>query len=180
MIDEPANAEPGAVDPLAARLDRPLTELTVDELMALKDEFEKHGVRVYNSLSPELLALLSAAAGAAAIYTKALMETLGRRSGEAFADLIHIRRNGVTTEAHIGLPGDAWPRWSLLRACPTRHGSPCSTSPTRLRSYAARLCGGTAARQRGGPLTTSRPGQPGRQSSRTLVATDTQALDAME
>ncbi len=53
MIDEPASAQPTAVDPLAARLDRPLTEMTVDELMALKAEFEARGILVYNSPSPE-------------------------------------------------------------------------------------------------------------------------------
>ena len=102
MIDEPANAEPRAVDPLAA-LDRPLTELTVDELMALKDEFEARGVRVYNSLTPELLALL----GAAAIYSKAFLETLAKHHADAVAEQVRkrFRKNGTTTEIQISIDG---------------------------------------------------------------------------
>ena len=118
MTDEQAGVKPRTVDPLAPVLDRPLTEMTVGELMALKDEFAKRGIHIYNSLNPELLALLAAASAAAAIYTKALMETLGRRSGEALADLIRIRKDGTTTEAHIGPPGDEWPKVVLTSGMP--------------------------------------------------------------
>ena len=97
MTDEPANAEPRAVDRLAAMLDRPLTELTVDELMALKKEFEARGVLVYNRFwaSPEMLALLAAAS----IYSKAFLETwpsisrCGRRpAAQALAQERHDHR----------------------------------------------------------------------------------------
>jgi len=103
VTDEAANAEPRAVDPLAA-LDRPLTELTVDELMALKDEFEARGVRVYNSLTPEQLALLAAAS----IYSKAFLEAVAKRHADAVSDLVRkrFRKNGTTTEFQISVDGD--------------------------------------------------------------------------
>jgi hypothetical protein len=109
MTDEPANAEPRTVDPLAARLDRPLTELTVDELIALKAEFNKRGFLVYNSLwhlsTPELVALVTPVA----IYSKAFLETLAKHHADAVADLLRrsFRKNGTTTEVEIGLDGDA-------------------------------------------------------------------------
>jgi hypothetical protein len=61
---------------------------------------------------------LGIASAAAAIYAKALLETLGRRSGEGIADLIRIRKNGTVTEAHIGLPGEAWPKVALTPSMP--------------------------------------------------------------
>jgi hypothetical protein len=106
MTDEQTDAEPGTVDPLAARLDRPLTEMTVDELMALKDEFENCEVRFYNnwrflSLTPENLAL----ATAAAIYAKTFLETLAKRHADALEDLVEtrIRRKGKSDEYRIGV-----------------------------------------------------------------------------
>ena len=95
MTDEPTTAETSTVDPLAAMLDRPLTEMTVDELMAIKAEFAKHGVRVYNSLPPEVWVFL----GLAAIYSKAFLEALARRHADALADLVRtrFRKNGKTT-----------------------------------------------------------------------------------
>lgn len=92
MTDEPANAEPRAVDPLAARLDRPLTELTVDELMALKAEFEARGIRVFNSVSPEQLVLLAGIV----IYSKAFLETLAKHNAEGLIEAVRIRfhKNG--------------------------------------------------------------------------------------
>jgi hypothetical protein len=105
MTDEQADDEP-TVDPLAARLDRPLTELTVDELMALKDEFEAGGVRLYNcwclsSPTPEPWLLL----GAAAIYAKTFLETLAKRHADALEDLVEarVRRKGKPDEYRIGV-----------------------------------------------------------------------------
>jgi hypothetical protein len=52
MTDQSASAEPRAGDSLAARLDCPLTDLMVHELMELKAEFEARGIRIYNGVSP--------------------------------------------------------------------------------------------------------------------------------
>ncbi len=100
MIDEPASAQPTAVDPLAARLDRPLTEMTVDQLMALKAGFETSGILVYNSPSPEQLLLLAAVA----IYSKAFLETLGKHNAEGLSEFVRarFRKNGKATELLIG------------------------------------------------------------------------------
>jgi hypothetical protein len=57
MTEEHTNDERAADDALTARLDRPLTELTVDELMALKAEYEARGIAIYNSASTDLLLL---------------------------------------------------------------------------------------------------------------------------
>jgi hypothetical protein len=103
MADESASAEPRAGDPLAARLDRPLTELTVDELMELKAEFEARGIPVCNSASPELLMLLAATA----IYSKAFLETLAKHHAEGLIEAVRsrFRKNGKATELLVG-PGD--------------------------------------------------------------------------
>lgn len=105
MTDESASAEPRAADPLATTLDRPLTELTVDELMALKAEFEARGIRFYNSASPEQLVLFAGTA----IYSKAFLETLAKHNAE---ELIHVvrtrfRKNGKATELLVGPDDDA-------------------------------------------------------------------------
>jgi hypothetical protein len=106
VTDEHVDAEQRTVDPLTAWLDRPLTELTVDELMALKDEFEKRGVKVYNSwrlssLAPESWPLL----GAAAIYAKTFLEALAKRHADALEDFVETRvhRKGKPDEYRIGV-----------------------------------------------------------------------------
>ena len=56
MTDEP----PGETlddDALRALLDRPFTELTVDELMAMKAAYAARGIRIYNSASIEQVVL---------------------------------------------------------------------------------------------------------------------------
>jgi hypothetical protein len=70
VTDEQRDAEPGTIDPLAARLDRPLTELTVDELMALKDELAKRGVKVYNSVAVALAVVSEALRRPAALPSR--------------------------------------------------------------------------------------------------------------
>lgn len=103
MTDEPANAEVRAIDRLAARLDRPLTELTTDELMVLKRKFDERGVRLYNWISPEMCALIAAAG----VYSKAFLEALARRHADALADLVRTRIRRYGREAEVGLDGDA-------------------------------------------------------------------------
>jgi len=96
-------AEPRTVDALDAMLARPLTELTADELMALKAEFEARGIRVYNRLDPELLVLLAAGA----IYSKAFLETLAKHNAETLMEAVRrrFRKNGKNAELLVG-PGD--------------------------------------------------------------------------
>ena len=74
MTDEPTNAEPRGINSIAAMLNRSFTELTVDELMVLKAEFEARGIYFYNSASPEQLVLVAAIA----MYSKAFLETLAK------------------------------------------------------------------------------------------------------
>jgi hypothetical protein len=105
MTDEQTDTESRTMDELTTTLDRSITELTVDELIALKEELKKRGVTLYNSLwaSPEMVALL----GAAAIYSKAFLETLAKRHADGVADLVgkQFRKNGKTAEVEIGVDG---------------------------------------------------------------------------
>jgi hypothetical protein len=101
MTDEPANAEPRAINSLGAMLDRPFTELTVDELMALKAEFEARGIYFHNSASPEQLLLVAAIA----MYSKAFLETLAKHNAEGLIEAVRtrFRKNGKATELLVGL-----------------------------------------------------------------------------
>jgi hypothetical protein len=124
--DEPQGAESQAVDPLGAMLDRPFTEMTVDELMALKAEFEARGIHIYNGASPEQVILAFLAGN----FCSAFLQALGQRAGNSVAnlpkqasDLVrkHVKRGG-REEYHIsagdeatatvvittGMPDDAW------------------------------------------------------------------------
>ena len=96
MTDEAANAEPRAVDPLADRLDRPLTELTVDELMAFKDEFAKRGVKFYNRASLEQMVLAYLLGN----FSTAFIQALGQRAAAVFGagdvPFCRLRRSAVT------------------------------------------------------------------------------------
>lgn len=105
-------------DALRALLDRPLTELTVDELMALKAAYEARGIRIYNSASIEqvILAFLAGNLGAP------FVQTLSQRAANSVADMSkqvttavrkHIRRKGRPGNTpRIELPDnmtdDAW------------------------------------------------------------------------
>lgn len=86
-------------DAMRALLDRPLTELTVDELMALKAAYEARGIRIYNSATIEtvLLAFLAGKIGVPFI------QTLSQRAANGVADLSkqvtvavrkHLKRKG--------------------------------------------------------------------------------------
>lgn len=169
MAHEQTDAEPGTVDPLAAGLDRPLTESTVDELMALKGEFEKHGVRFYNnwrflSLTSENLAL----AAAATIYAKTFLETLAKRHADALEDLVEtrIRRKGKPDEYRIGVDDGSAATIVITEDMPDEARLALLDLDVTADAVRASCCGGTAAPQHGGPLTTSRPA-----ARRQLVAT---------
>ena len=81
-------------------LDRPFTELTADELMALKAEFEARGVYFYNKVSPEQLVLVAAFA----MYSKAFLETLAKHNAEGLIEAVRtrFRKNGKATELLVG------------------------------------------------------------------------------
>lgn len=100
VTDEPTNAELRAIDLLSAMLDRPFTELTVDELMALKAECEARGISFYNSASPEQLVLVAAIA----LYSKAFLETLAKHNAEGLIEAVRtrFRKNGKATELLVG------------------------------------------------------------------------------
>ncbi len=108
MTDEPANAGLNAVDPVAGKLDRPLTELTVDELMALKAEFESRGVRIYNGATFEQMVLAFMVVN----FSSAFIQALGQRAAggaaklpKRAADLVcnHVRKKGRPDEYRIGV-----------------------------------------------------------------------------
>lgn len=88
-------------DALNALLDRPFTELSADELMAMKAAYAARGIRIYNSVPWEVVTSLMAAA---AIYAKAFLETLAKHHADALNDAVrtHIRKNGKTREVLVG------------------------------------------------------------------------------
>jgi hypothetical protein len=81
-------------------MDRPFTELTVDELMELKAAYEARGIQVYNSLSPEQLAFLAGIA----IYSKAFIETLAKHNAEGLIEAVRtrFRKKGNAAEVLVG------------------------------------------------------------------------------
>lgn len=113
-------------DALNALLDRPFTELSADELMAMKAAYAARGIRIYNSVPWEVVTSLMAAA---AIYAKAFLETLAKHHADA------LNEPCVPTSARTARPGRcssarrmAQRRYSSSRARPLmRPGSPCST-----------------------------------------------------
>src|ERR1700691_2485440 len=89
-------------DALNALLERPVTELSVDELMAMNAAYAARGVRIYNSVPWEVVAPLMVAVG---IYSKAFLETLGKHDAEALRT--RIRKNGEPREALVGTDATA-------------------------------------------------------------------------
>jgi hypothetical protein len=120
VTDEPTNAEPNAINSLAAILDRPFTELTIDELMVLKAEFEARGIYFYNSASPEQLVLVAAIA----MYSKAFLETLAKHNAERLIETVRtrFRKNGKATELLVGPDDDAAATLVITSDTPTRPG----------------------------------------------------------
>jgi hypothetical protein len=72
-------------DDLQLLLDKKLTDMTTDELMAVKQALADRGVSLRNSLPPEAWAAMVAAG----IYGKAFLETLGQRHANAVADRLN-------------------------------------------------------------------------------------------
>lgn len=93
-------------DSLRALLDRPFTELTADELMALKAGYEARGIRIVNSVPWEVVTPLLTGA---AIYSKAFLETLAKHNAEALINVVHarVRKDGMTTAFLVRVDGDA-------------------------------------------------------------------------
>lgn len=108
--DESAGARPKAVEPLDTLLDRPLTEMSVDELMALKAELEARGIRIHNGIPWEVVAPLGAAT---AIYSKTFLETLAKHNAEALikAAATRILKRGETIAFLAAADGDAIPKF---------------------------------------------------------------------
>jgi len=89
-------------------LDRPLAELTVDEFMALKAEFESRGIRIYNSATSEQMVFVFMAGN----FSSAFIQALGLRAAGAaaklprpVADLVckYVRKRGRPDEYRIGV-----------------------------------------------------------------------------
>jgi hypothetical protein len=86
-------------DELNALLERPLTELSFDELMAMKDAYAARGIRFYNSASIETVILAFLAGNVAVPF----VQTLSQRAANSVADLSkqvtdavrkHVKRQG--------------------------------------------------------------------------------------
>jgi hypothetical protein len=98
--DESGDAQSGAADPPDAVLDRPLTEMSVDELMALKAAHEARGNRIYNSLPWEVMPL----SVAVVVYSKTFLETLAQHNAEALIGAVRtrFRKNDKGVELLVG------------------------------------------------------------------------------
>jgi hypothetical protein len=104
MPDQSADARSRAVDPLDALLDRPLTEWSVDQLMALKDVFETQGTGIANGLPPADVVLIAAATSYATVFT----QTLAKHHAEALIEAVQtrFRRKDKTLELVVGTGDD--------------------------------------------------------------------------
>jgi hypothetical protein len=102
---EAEGAQPTAEDALVTGLDRPFTEMTVDELMALKAEYEARGISIYNSLSASELVLV----GLALAYSKTFVETLAKNNADWLSDAVgfRYRKSGKGREVLIGADNGA-------------------------------------------------------------------------
>lgn len=105
MTDEQTDAGPATASPESAEPDEDRVQVAFERALAYASELEERGVKVHNSLwaSPEWLALL----GAAAIYSKAFLETLAKHHADAVDDHLRTRprKNGTTTEVQISIDG---------------------------------------------------------------------------
>lgn len=92
-------------DALRTLVDRPFTELTVDELMAIKAAYAERGIRIYNGLTPTEVLLVAAAAS----YVTAFTQTLAKHNAEALIKAVRtrFRRKGKILELVVGTGDDA-------------------------------------------------------------------------
>ena len=85
---------------LHALLDRPFTELTPEELAALKAAFEARGYYLYSNLAVDMITPLMTVG---AVYTKAFVETLAKYHADVLSDAAtRFRRKGKTREVLVG------------------------------------------------------------------------------
>jgi hypothetical protein len=104
-------------DALNALLERPFTELSVDDLMAVKAAHAARAIRIVNSVPWEVVAPLLAGA---AMYSKAFLETLAKHNAEALIDAVHsrVRKNGKTTAFLVHADGDAVAKFVVIGDLP--------------------------------------------------------------
>ena len=107
-------------DALNALLERPLTELSVDELMAMKAAYAARGTPICNSVSTDQVILAFLALN----VCQPFLQTLSQRAANAVADLPgqvarvirkHVKRQGQPDEIHMSLEDGAIP-WIALTA----------------------------------------------------------------
>jgi hypothetical protein len=105
-------------DALNALMDRPFTQLTVDELMAIKDAYAVRGIRIYNNASTEQMILAFLAGNLGAPF----LQALSQRAANSVADMSkqvtdavrkHFKRKGHLDDTpRIELPDhmtdEAW------------------------------------------------------------------------
>ena len=94
-------------DELNALLERPFTELSVDELMAMKAAYAARGIRIDNGASTEQVVLAFLAGKVSLPFVQALFQTLGQRAANSVADLSKQVTDAV--RKHVkrkGRPGD--------------------------------------------------------------------------
>jgi hypothetical protein len=109
-------------DALNALLERPLTELSGDELMAVKATLAARGIRVYNSASTETVILAFLAGNVGVPFLQTISQRAANRVADGVASMSkqvtdavrkHVRRNGGSDDTpRIELPtvmtDEAW------------------------------------------------------------------------
>jgi hypothetical protein len=86
-------------DALNALLDRPFTQLTADELMAIKDAYAARGIRIYNNASTEQMILAFLAGNLGAPFLQALSQRAANSvvdMSKQVTDVVrkHLKRKG--------------------------------------------------------------------------------------
>lgn len=86
-------------DEMRALLERPFSELSVDELMTLKDAYAARGIRIYNSLQPADVLLIAAASSYVTVFT----QTLAKHNAEALIGAVQTRFRRKTKTLELTL-----------------------------------------------------------------------------